>query len=287
MITAGDVQYEPNQQKMAFLTPTVALVIAGDYTVHSQAIRSVMKACHANPNVTVHQAATMYGQAIQVVQRKAAEDLILAPLGLNTDMFLGQQKDFSEGFIASQTEKLQAFEGANVEALVVGVEGNTAHIYEIDRRGSIYCYDDVGFAAIGIGAYHARSSLMQVRFMNNWNYVPAIAATFAAKKAAETAPGVGTFTDINLVYRTGIERLRQQVADQAEIIYKDFAEKRLMLSFDAATKLADFIRDLPPDSTPDAKESSQGQHAIAYAGDNQAEGPSAPEGAEDETKAAE
>ena len=37
MITAGDVQYEPRQTKIAHITPTTLLVIAGDYSLHSTA----------------------------------------------------------------------------------------------------------------------------------------------------------------------------------------------------------------------------------------------------------
>ena len=35
MVTAGDVQYEPQQTKVAHITPKTLLVIAGDYSLHS------------------------------------------------------------------------------------------------------------------------------------------------------------------------------------------------------------------------------------------------------------
>jgi hypothetical protein len=38
MITAGDQQYEPPQQKLAKLTPRVLVMVAGEVTLHSQAI---------------------------------------------------------------------------------------------------------------------------------------------------------------------------------------------------------------------------------------------------------
>ena len=40
MITAYDVQYEPMQQKVAYITPKVLLLVAGDYATHSEAIRN-------------------------------------------------------------------------------------------------------------------------------------------------------------------------------------------------------------------------------------------------------
>jgi hypothetical protein len=73
----------------------------------------------------------------------------------------------------------------------------------VDTGGSVNCCDDVGFAAIGIGAWHAKSRLMQGGYINNMFFAPALAVLYAAKKAAEIAPGVGRATDIQIVLREG------------------------------------------------------------------------------------
>jgi hypothetical protein len=41
MITAGDVQYEPQQRKSAQIAPNVSITIAGDFAIHSQAMKDV------------------------------------------------------------------------------------------------------------------------------------------------------------------------------------------------------------------------------------------------------
>jgi len=50
MITAGDSQYEPLQQKIAQITPYTTILIAGDYSTHSQAlINTAQQVSHHAP----------------------------------------------------------------------------------------------------------------------------------------------------------------------------------------------------------------------------------------------
>jgi hypothetical protein len=43
MITFGDVQYEPNLLKVSFITPETLLLVAGDYAIHSQALKDTYR----------------------------------------------------------------------------------------------------------------------------------------------------------------------------------------------------------------------------------------------------
>ena len=182
MVTAGDVEYEPNQLKIGHITPRVIIMIAGEYSVHSQALFAAHKQIKGDVNASPNNIALIYGQAIQSIRQKQAEDPILAPIGLNTETFLAQQKDMSDRFVDSITGQLQGFIGPEVEALVVGIENEISHIYEVDKYGTTSCFDDIGFAAIGIGAWHAKSRLMQAGYVNTLGLAPALAATFAAKR---------------------------------------------------------------------------------------------------------
>ena len=284
MITAGDVQYEPQQLKVAIITENVSVLIAGDYTVHSEAIKRVMAHTQGSPQTKPHQIATVYGAEIQSVQRKNAEDMILAPLGLNTDTFLAQQKDMSDNFVADITSQLQDYEGSEVEAIVVGIENKNARLYTVDARGMVRCFDDVGFSAIGIGAWHARSRLMQSGYTNTWNLGPALAATFAAKKAAEVAPGVGSATDIRVVLRDASFPLWDHVDAELKKIYEEYELEREEIAQYAVTEL-DKVLYAPAPKTispqPEKpKETGSGQDA-ATKGDSRTEGQGAPAGTKD------
>ncbi|OWK19542.1 hypothetical protein AJ88_39795 [Mesorhizobium amorphae CCBAU 01583] len=78
MITAGDIQYEPTQQKVAVLGPRSLLLIAGDYATHSEAIQNTVDHIKGRPDQHPHKIALIYGQEIQKVKRRHAEDIILA-----------------------------------------------------------------------------------------------------------------------------------------------------------------------------------------------------------------
>ena len=55
---------------------------------------------------------------------------------------------------------------------------------------------------------------------------PCLSAVFAAKKSAEIAPGVGTATDIHLVFRNSIERLDEAVAAKAAELYQQYSDQQ-------------------------------------------------------------
>lgn len=230
-ITAGDVEYEPHQTKIARASDRVLLLIAGDYTAHSQAVKMTMERARNTPGIRPYDLAIAYGAAIQAVRRRLAEDAILAPLGLNTDSFVAQQQDMSDHFVSAVTDQLQSFQGPDVEAIVIGLDPlGAGHLYAVDSIGTARCYDDVGFTAIGIGGGHARLSLMQSRLTNTWNLAPVLAATFAAKKAAETAPGVGKTTDINVILRGGSFPLWPPIAEHLARLYDEFNRRARSLS---------------------------------------------------------
>jgi 20S proteasome alpha/beta subunit len=182
MITAGDIQYEPQQTKFAIMTPRILVSIAGDYSIHSEALLETRKQIGINANIHPQSVAILYGKAIQAIKRRQAEDLHLAPLGMNTDTFLAQQRELLDSVANRLTDQLQNFEGQEVEALVVGSDGHDVLLYSVDTKGMIYYLNDVGFGAIGMGAWHAKSRLMQNGYVNTAVYAQALAAAYAAKK---------------------------------------------------------------------------------------------------------
>jgi hypothetical protein len=285
MITFGDVQYEPIQQKMAPMGKTM-LLIAGDYSLHSEAIQTTQHELIKRPHASPHDIALIYGRTIQSIKRRHAEDIILAPLGLNTDIL----NEMSGGNADRLITQMQEYRGEVVEAVILGMENNLdkkldASIYHIDTRGSVTCANDVGFAAIGSGAWHANSQLMQSGYTKRFPYFSALAALFAAKKAADVSPGVGdTYTDINVLFRHfGPEQLLQEQHAKLQELYLDFIAKRTELSQQAIKGLTDFVAE-----RSEARKNEQGQgqpgtdaKADAGASPNETEAPRGNEGREE------
>jgi 20S proteasome alpha/beta subunit len=254
MITAGDIQYEPQQKKVAQISPGTLLLIAGDYSVHSQALKNTYQAVQNNPGVTPENIALMYGREIQAIKRREAEDLFLAPLGMNTDTFLAQQKDLSQGFVDQVTNQLQGYRGQEVDALVIGSDQGAVQLYNVDTHGVVSCLDDVGFGAIGIGAWHAKSRLMQSGYTRDFSFARAAAAAFAAKKSAEVAPGVGRYTDIHVIRSNVVHPIWPNVAEKLHKLYDEFEIRRDELTTETVTRLQAFIDELTsqkPSEKPD------------------------------------
>jgi hypothetical protein len=262
MITAADIQYEPLQQKIAFFDGTMILV-AGDIAIHSQAILDAITQIRGR-KLPPYDIAQIYGRSVQAINRRHAENQILGPLGLNTDTFLSQQKEFSDSFVNTITSQLQNYRPVDSEALVVGTDGERAHIYSVDAYGNDTNLDAVGFGAIGIGAWHAKSRLMQAGHVSARMIAPTLAALFAAKRNAEIAPGVGTYTDINIVLKGGISPLWDRVGPELHRLYRKYSQELDRISNEIVAELQGFI-DRPQQSESDDPKGSPRENAQADA----------------------
>jgi hypothetical protein len=282
MLTAADVQYEPLQQKTAQLGGSIILV-AGDIGVHGQALRDTDGELRGR-TLDPLDIARIYGTKIQSVNRKRAENAILVPLGLNTDTFQAQQKDFSESFVSSITNQLQNHAPIDTETLVVGSDGENIHIYSVDAYGNETCLDAIGFGAIGIGAWHAKSRLMQTGHINSRILAPTLASIYAAKKNAEIAPGVGRYTDINIILKDGIFPLWDRVGPEMDRLYRKYSQEMDRISNELVAELQHFMS-VPQQSKGEKTDDVQGPpgkdaQADAGASSDAAEAPRGNEGGE-------
>jgi hypothetical protein len=82
-----------------------------------------------------------------------------------------------------------------IEAIVAGLDSSGAHIFVINNN-DVTCRDSVGFAAIGAGDWHANSQFMFAKHERTKPLPETLLLTYAAKKRAEVAPGVGAGTDM-------------------------------------------------------------------------------------------
>jgi hypothetical protein len=222
----------------------------------------------AKDDPSPEQIATLYGQAIQSIKRKEAEDLYLAPLGLNTDTFIAQQREMSESFSSTLREQMQNHRSEEVAALIVGGQSirdkSYVRIFEVNTHGMVSCHDDVGFAAIGVGAWHAKSRLMQAGYWSSLYFPAALGLVYSAARAAEVAPGVGGQIDIAIVFEDHVEELRPDLAAELPKMYKRYDDSVKQLSLNSILELKDFIATLPGE-IPDAAEVAR-QNAKADGG---------------------
>jgi hypothetical protein len=106
MITAGDVQFEPPDIKIAGLTSSLAVMTAGDSALHAEILQNVRTEIKErilyDPDewLNIKDVADMYTRYYNETRTKRAERAILAPLGLDTDSFIRRQQEMSSDFVS-------------------------------------------------------------------------------------------------------------------------------------------------------------------------------------------
>lgn len=116
----------------------------------------------------------------------------------------------------------------SLEFLVAGfdMDGDT-HLYHIDSQGTISCYDDLGFWAIGSGAHAALSSLsFHIEHGNLCSYCSCVhkAVYFAceAKFMAETSVQVGKDGTLVSIHRKNEKETQFFFDDETQKIKKNW-----------------------------------------------------------------
>ncbi len=196
MLTAGDIEFEPPQTKIfGFGLGHVTALVAGDTAAQTEICFKVQQEVMARTVAYVPEIADIYAREFASYRRKQAEQALLIPIGLTLDDFIKRQREIPAQVVAMISEELRSSE-IEAEAIITGIDANGAHIYVVRDPGLAVCNDSVGFAAIGIGEWHAQSQFMFARYTNIWSFPRAAVLTYSAKKRAEVAPGVGRDTDM-------------------------------------------------------------------------------------------
>jgi hypothetical protein len=217
MLTAGDIQFEPQQSKIWPLTTSIVAMYSGDTAI----LTEILQAVHLEVNKHVREHPELWLRVRDVAEIckncywnahvKRSQSEVLAPLGLNAASFLIAQGSMSQDVVADLTEQMQDWDFSDINSIIfagVDVDGpqgmpgtnsiTYAHIY-LAHDAEVTCQDRVGFAAIGIGTSHAESQLMYEGHSSAENFVDTILVTYLAKKRAEIAPGVGKATDMFII----------------------------------------------------------------------------------------
>lgn len=90
-------------------------------------------------------------------------------------------------------------EAADIQAIVAGFDSGGPHIYRVDEKGYVRCFDDNGYCVIGSGtdlfaSYFDRSGYTRFLGMHD-----ALWLMYVAKGIAEADPFVGNVTDIFMI----------------------------------------------------------------------------------------
>lgn len=248
-ITAGDIEYEPAQVKICFLTPRLIILIAGSYPIHSEAILCTKRAVQESPQIDPGVIAELYASYLRDIKARFARQVYLSPLGLTQETFMAHQKEMLPEVVTKITSQLQNYQSEDTEALIVGGDDQSTYLYVVDQQSHVTLHNDVGFAAIGVGAWHAKSEIMRAGYTNTMAYAAALAMSYMAKKTAEVAPGVGRETDLYLITRIGWAPVLPKIKEKISELYSGFIVQRNKLALQAIMDLNEHLLNFKTEDT--------------------------------------
>ncbi len=251
LITAGDIQFEPSQTKIYQLTTTIGVMVSGDNLLNDEILKGVTADMNASitaqPDVWVgvEEAAELYRKYYQIAFLKRVEGSILAPLNLDRNTFITQQKLMDSDLVTKLARDILNFEPSSegVEVIVAGVDASGPHLY-VCNGSDIHCWDNPGFAAVGKGYWHAQSQLMFAGHAGARLLPEVLLDVYFAKKRAEVAPHVGEYTDMFFVGPNvgTFTRINPQLIAKLDEIYRGAQKKENQARSVAKRKINEYIQ---------------------------------------------
>jgi hypothetical protein len=268
MLTSGDVQFEPPTPKIWSLTNSIAVLTAGDAAFHKEVLHAAGTEAEAwvqdDPStvIPVAEAADMFVRHRNALKLKRAEAALLAPLNLDRDSFLTQQQALSDRLVDSLARDLINFPVPGIETIIAGIDATGPHIYVV-RDGEVVCCDAAGFACIGTGGRHAESQFMLAQHGPSRGLSDTLLLTYAAKRRAEIAPGVGQETDLFVVGPAvgTLSIVHQGIVDRLEQAYGALVQSEASALWVARTEIAAFVDELA--SPTPVKQEAEGDYLAA------------------------
>lgn len=263
MLTAGDVQFQPDSSKIYKLTDSIALMVSGDMGIQAEVMdqlrRFINQRLHSDPPpdwFNVKDVAEWYQYYYAALKRGRAERELLMPMGLTIQTFLDKQATLAENTVKQLTTELINYWIPASGAIIAGIDLTGPHIYSV-VDGRVVCHDAGGFASIGIGSNHASSQFMFMGYSAIAPLAKGLLAAFTAKKRAEVAPGVGAKTDMFVVAGLGkYDNIREEITEQFDGIYQRLVAGHAEADRRAEGESDDFIAEIVRRANERAAETS-------------------------------
>jgi len=255
MLTAGDVQFEPQQSKIRQMTTSIAVMIAGDSAMQEDIVQrvyaDVRERIRTDPTNwwLVRDVADLYRKYCIEARLKRAETAILSPLGLTHETYLARQGELSDTFVRQLATELINYEAPRVAAIIAGIDPTGVHLY-VAQNSEITCHDGVGFAAIGAGYWHADSQMMFAGHTRQRAFPETLLLAYSAKKRAEVAPCVGVGTDMFFVGELGAYvSVGEHVLEKLEEIYQTTLLEQQDIEARARVSVTQYVEEINAAST--------------------------------------
>lgn len=197
-----EFEHEENTKIIKLLEKSsIHVLLAGDVLIGHEVL-SVARAQLAQQEggVTVATAAEFIRSSYQQVRLTKVVHQELEPRGLDLNGFYSMQQQLAPQ-IVQMIDQALASSDLGVQMLIAGDNEGAFAIYTILNPGSIHDNSGIGHGAIGSGAPHALSSLIENAYTSSMTRVQVIDLVKKAKSRSEVAPGVGSQTTVVVIPR--------------------------------------------------------------------------------------
>lgn len=205
MITAGFLakEFEHDKSKIHKLSAGVVALTAGDATRAIEVFRAVESSISSKPDVSVRDVASLVSQEYEKLRNQKVTDNFFRPRGMTRESFYKEYAKLLPQEMALSLEKMLHQTNLGLTIIIAGVDDAGGHIFGITNPGNMECFDAIGYHSIGSGELHAFLSLIGKNTSIDDDLTQCIYKVYEAKRAAETAPGVGNLTDVAIVRQGG------------------------------------------------------------------------------------
>lgn len=113
-----------------------------------------------------------------------------------------------------------------LDFIVAGVDSAGGHIFYVGHPGVLLNFDKLGHSAIGSGAVHAVVGLSLNKQTPQSSLMETLYSVYAAKRAAEVAPGVGTETEMAVISPTEIQKCSDEVIESLKTQHAEQTQRQ-------------------------------------------------------------
>jgi hypothetical protein len=204
--------FEIGVPKIVLLTPNCAVMNAGDssrgdtiiWRVNSRILKAVEEVRGVD-KLTVDKIIEIFKEEYKKTRKEAIETDIFESKGIASKQFYENMRNYPDWFSLMLQSSIENYD-FGVAFLIFGFNIHeeygtaTAHIYQISDTGEPQLLNSIGFGMIGIGSGQSLPEITKKPYSPNASLSQAIVRAYFSKKSAERVAGVGTYTDLGLMW---------------------------------------------------------------------------------------
>ncbi len=216
----GFIEFEHGVPKMTLMTPGAVAMVAGDALTGARLIRETAASLFGTSPL-VGQIAKQLAMSYEAVRHQRLESQVLSPRGLNLQTFYQAHASLNGQITVLIDQTMTQFD-LTLEVLLAGIDPTGAHIHSVHNPGRADLQHDViGYGAIGSGAVHVLQAMIGFGHTSADGLKETVYRAYAAKRRAESAPGVGSGTDMAIISTTGVHQLADNQLGELERVYQE------------------------------------------------------------------